>query len=299
MKFQTMSLVAGTAACNARCPFCVSKMTGNFCATDMPEQKLNYRNLDKAIQLAQAGGVTNVIITGKGEPLLYPGQVYDYMMKLDNMFPFVELQTNGIVIERGLLNGWNGSVASYLKALYDFGLTTIAISNCGFDAELNDKIYTPHLEGKWIDLKKVVDRIHDAGLVVRYTTVGIKDGIDTVEKLERLAEFCKTMGIDQLSWRPVAQTSDANTENADVNEWVKENGISKFTSAGMARWVEENATKLYDLVHGAAVFDLDGQNLCMTNCLTRDTNEEVVRQLIFMPNGQLSTDWELKGSRLL
>jgi hypothetical protein len=195
--------------------------------------------------------------------------------------------------------GWGGNVSSYLKALYNYGLTTIAISNCGFDAELNDKIYTPHLEGKWIDLKKVVDRIHEAGLIVRYTTVGIKDGIDSTEKLELLAEFCKTLGIDQLSWRPVAQTADANTEDSCVNRWIAENGLSVGCAEYMGAWVNTHATKLYDLVHGAAVFDLNGQNLCMTNCLTRDTNEEIVRQLIFMPNGQLYTDWELKGSRLL
>ena len=71
MKFQTMSLVAGTPACQAKCPFCVSKMT-------VPQDKtlgstnINGRNLKKGLLFAERSGVTTVLITGKGEPTLYP-----------------------------------------------------------------------------------------------------------------------------------------------------------------------------------------------------------------------------------
>ena len=42
MKIQTFSIVAGTEACNAKCPFCVSKMTPN-CGISNKKVELNYR----------------------------------------------------------------------------------------------------------------------------------------------------------------------------------------------------------------------------------------------------------------
>lgn len=58
MKIQTMSVVVGTKACNAKCPFCVSRMTG---MDVLPKtQDINNRNLDKATALAKLGEVTSV-----------------------------------------------------------------------------------------------------------------------------------------------------------------------------------------------------------------------------------------------
>jgi hypothetical protein len=53
------------------------------------------------------------------------------------------------------------------------------------------------------------------------------------------------------------------------------------------------------LVHGAAVYDLLGMNICLTHSLTRNPDEDTIRQLIFFPRGDLFTDWELRGSVLL
>ena len=81
MKIQTFSIVAGSEACNARCPFCISKMTVAH-GIDLKEPEVNWRNLRKACLLAQACGVTTAMITGKGEPTLFPNQITRYLHEM-------------------------------------------------------------------------------------------------------------------------------------------------------------------------------------------------------------------------
>jgi hypothetical protein len=47
------------------------------------------------------------------------------------------------------------------------------------------------------------------------------------------------------------------------------------------------------------VYDIEGQNVCMTNSLTRDTNIENIRQIIYFPDGHIRYDWEYTGAVLL
>jgi len=106
MKISTMSVVVGTRACNASCPFCVSKMTPRMAelpaTTDIP-----VRNLRKSLLFAERSGVSTILLTGKGEPTLYPDQVDFYLREIarNGRFPFVEMQTNGFLFGRGTISG--------------------------------------------------------------------------------------------------------------------------------------------------------------------------------------------------
>jgi pyruvate-formate lyase-activating enzyme len=295
MKFQTLSLVAGTQACNAKCPFCVSRMTGMDYIDSKPED-INQRNLRKALRLAEIGNVTTVIITGKGEPFLFPSHITTYMDQLATFnFPFIELQTNAGIIEMDEFKGVN--IDTMLNTWATFGLTTILISNVGFDNDLNHKVYFPHKKS-WIDIEKVVKKIQKHGINVRLTTVGIENGIDSPDKIKKLIEWADFLGVKQVTWRPVNKPT-TNNNDGTVFEWVKANGLRQQQVDNIRDYVVRNGTLLYKLVHGAAVYDLHGKNFCVSNCLTHDPNEETVRQLIFFPDGSLYTDWQFKGSVLL
>ena len=93
MKISTMSVVCGTTACNARCPFCVSKTTPDAGLSE----SVNWRNLDICCRLAEKSGVTTALITVKGEPTLYPDLLGAYIPTLAKHFPIVEMQTNGML----------------------------------------------------------------------------------------------------------------------------------------------------------------------------------------------------------
>jgi hypothetical protein len=54
-----------------------------------------------------------------------------------------------------------------------------------------------------------------------------------------------------------------------------------------------------ELVHGAIVYDLHGQNICLTNALTIEPRSDEIRQLIFFPDGHLRYDWQYKGAIIL
>lgn len=295
MKFQTLSLVAGTQACNARCPFCVSRMTGMEFIDTKPEE-INVRKLKKALRLAEIGNVTTAIITGKGEPMLFPNHIDTYMSNLATFnFPFIELQTNGSILNEEYYKGLN--VESMLERWAASGLTTILISNVGFDDYMNSMIYFPHKKA-WIDIKKVVDKVQKHGINIRLTTVGINQAIDSPEKLVKLLEWAEFLGVKQLTWRPVNKPTGEGSDGGVYN-WVKDNGLRHDQVQSISDYVTRNGTLLYKLVHGAAVYDLHGKNFCLSNCLTHDPNEETVRQLIFYPDGSLYTDWQYKGSVLL
>ena len=69
MRIQTFSILAGSEACNARCPFYISKMTPSH-GVQLMVPAVNWRNLRIACRLAEHCGVTTAMITGKGEPFV-------------------------------------------------------------------------------------------------------------------------------------------------------------------------------------------------------------------------------------
>lgn len=292
MKFQTLSVVAGTKHCDAACPFCISAQTGFEDIGSKPEP-INMRNLKKTLHIAKMANVSTAIITGKGEPTLFPEQVTQQLKLFENQFPFVELQTNAINIANGKIND------DILKTCYYNGLTTILISNVGYDAELNRQTYMPKHK-HYLNHEKVIERLHKIGFLVRMTCVGIKDGVDTVDRFERYLAYCYFIGADQVTWRPVNKPDKRDmSENKDVFDWTVDNYVDIKNTSAIKKWIIGKSTIIRKLVHGGVILDYNGQNVCLTDCLSHDPDEEEIRQLIFFPDGKLYTDWQYKGSRLL
>jgi len=136
MKIQTFSVVVGGSACNAQCPYCVSKLTG--CKRGLIENQkamdINKRNFNIACNFAKQSGVTTVLFTGKGEPMLFHHHISRYIEMLEKWnFPFIELQTNGILLpdtSEYLLRDW-----------YDGGLTTVCLSCASYSEKENKEIF--------------------------------------------------------------------------------------------------------------------------------------------------------------
>ena len=243
--------------------------------------------------MAYRTGTNTAIITGKGEPTLYPDQITEYLQLMSYGrydFPFIELQTNGIMIANGKVSD------STLNLWYDLGLTTILLSIVHFEPEINRKTYMPKAE-KYLDIGALVEKVQKIGINVRLTCVGLDGFIDSSDKLIELMKFAKNNGVKQLSWRPV--NAPDKSEDPDVFEWTKNHFLKLHQKEEIHNYVIRHGTLIQNLVHGAQVYDLNGQNLCLSNCLTRNPNEETARQLIFFPNGELYTDWQFKGSLLL
>jgi len=296
---QTMSVVCGNKACNAKCPFCISKQTGNQPKTcPFP----NYRNFDIAVDYARQCGVDSVLLTGVGEPTLFPDYVEGILTRLDirsrnldmKIFPFRELQTNGIRMAKGELD-------DELEYWHRLGLTTIALSVCHYNHNFNYSIYLP--DGGYFDLAKLIEKLRDIGYLVRLCVMGMKGGIDSVDKLKRLIEYAKLfktspddIGI-QLTYRRI--TKPEHTCDDEITDWVNEHYIDDMDWDRIHAWVERKGTLLMNLMHDAKIWDIDGQNLCMSTCLTESPDPDKIRQVIFGNDGHLRYSWQHRGAILL
>ena len=118
----TYTIIAGNMRCPNKCPVCISKMTPRYGITYDNDLVFDFTKFRKATQIAIMRGARNVLITGKGEPTLYPTQIHKILTELPtDKFERIELQTEGSNISRNISNNtlsrWRGA-----------GLDLIAIS---------------------------------------------------------------------------------------------------------------------------------------------------------------------------
>jgi len=309
VKIQTMSVVVGTRACNAKCPFCVAKMSVDQGLTsDLGDdgwrgtKNIDWLNFKSACRCAQIGGATTVLLTGKGEPTLYPQQISHYLRALKPYdFPFIELQTNGIkLMEDSFSLPWDenaymgqvGSNVPHLERWRDEGLRTVCISAVHIDRERNQEVYGE----AYPDLVELVKKINHFGITVRLAIIMLKGYIDDFDKVDNVAAFCRENGIKQLTIRSVSYPEEGS---GSTKMWTLDHVIEQEDLEGIYNLVEKSADPVLHLPHGATVYDYMGQNLCVSNCLTTNETSEEMRQIIFFPDGTISYDWCYKGAILL
>ena len=288
MKIQTLSIISGGAACNAHCPFCISQMTGK----NVQVTPINQINFNKACRLAQINAVTNVIITGKGEPLLYPAQITDYLKALQKFdFPVIELQTNAIVL------GQNPKKYDpFLQEWRQLGLTFIAISIVHYSPEKNRQNYLPD-EKTYPDLAALIVHLHSFGFSVRLTCTLVKGYVDNAAEAKKMIDKARLWGADQLTLRKVA--APKNSANATVYSWTKAHELSQSDLDAIENYLVQKGTKIATFDYGGAIYDVQNQNVCFTNALTLNQNSENVRQAIYFPDGHLRFDWQYQGAILI
>lgn len=283
MKTHTFSVVVGTGACNANCPFCVSKMT---CRASK-QHEINWQRFEKACQIVEQArdGLVTVLLTGTGEPTLYPTDIHNYLGAMDGRFPLVTLQTNGLLLEPVSLAEWR-----------DQGLTQVCVSIAAIDPNRNNTIMG--IKETSFNYWDRVDLIHSLGLSVRLNCTMLREGISDPEKIGWLIGKCRDYGVEQLTLREVDRPSDPRRchEVAAYVDHQKPTGAAEKLFHYLAM---NGANRLSDLPHGGVVFDYQDQNVCISNCLTSTLDPNDIRQIIFFPTGEISYDWKYRGARIL
>lgn len=290
MNIQTMTVLAGTTLCNAKCPYCISRMTP-VQGVRAAKNKVNWRNFRKACLLAQKSGVNTVIISGKGEPTIYPAEITQILKELKHFqFPLIELQTNALLLD--------SNYSAYKKHLLGWcklGLNTISISVVSHDKEKNKKIFTS--PNAYINLARLTQKLHELGFSVRLACVMLKGYTDSPKEIIRLLEFAKENRIEQVTARPVNMPYFSSDKDAEL--WAKCHALSAAQKKKISSFFEKNAAVLIRYPFGATVYDYKDQNFCLTNSLTIDSKSDSVRQLIFFPDGHLRYDWQYKGAVII
>ncbi|HLD89594.1 MAG TPA: radical SAM protein [Patescibacteria group bacterium] len=284
-KISTLSVVTGTNSCNAKCPFCIARMTPQQSAMN----NINYRNLDIACRLAEKAGAVTALITGKGEPTLYPDTISFYLTNLSKYFPILELQTNGLILPDDKYN-------KFLKSWYGLGLTTISLSIVHYNDSRNKEIYTGNRD--YINLQLLINKLHNYGFSVRLSVIALKNYIDSPMEIARMIKFAKDNKVAQLTIRPMVVYEA--TANKKVLNWALSHTIGPNWEDIVAKTLSKiKNTFLMNLTHGGKVYDVSGQNVCFNTCLTLNPNEDELRQLIYFPDGKITYDWRYKGARII
>ncbi len=295
MKIQTFSVIVGDTSCNANCPFCVSKMTPE-CGVDEVEYP-NFRNLEVSCQFAKDSGVSTVLLTSKGEPLLKKNRerlIQHLQVMGKYKFPFIEIQTNGIEVM---------NISDHdLQEMYNLGVTTFIISCVHYERDRNREIYNKN----YPDLKELVEFLHEKGFSVRLSCVMLDDYIGDLDSLLNFIARCKQWGVEQFTARPVTNAINFNDirqikGNDDPKKtmywWIKKHLVKDAKLAEITEHFRYRpAIELLKLMHGATVYDYGGQNVCLSNCLTESTSIDEVRQIIFFPDGHLRFSWQHSGA---
>lgn len=289
-RIATLSVVAGTPECNARCPFCVSKMTPTR-GMQSRTPEIVWERFDKAFEYAKAGQAEAVMITGKGEPTLFPEHITGYLKRFQENeertgfnIQCKQLQTNGIRFEQ--------KAAIFDPMLVEWkrlGLETIAVSVVHYEAEENRKIYVPYLSS-YINLSSLIDRLHGFGLRTRLACVMVNGLIDSPQMVQEMMDFARENNVEELTFRPVNKPE--NSLNNDVHNWVVNHHLQPDQVSLIHEFLASKGQKIKEFSWGGVIYDIGGQNVCLTNSLTHDDKESLARrQLIFYPNGIIATDW--------
>jgi molybdenum cofactor biosynthesis enzyme MoaA len=230
-----------------------------------------------------------VLITGKGEPTLYPNQITNFLKHLKKFdFPLIELQTNGILLGKTSYN-------KYLKNWFNLGLTLIAISIVHYKNEKNKEIFQPKED--YMNLENLIAKLHKIGFSVRLSCTLVKNYIDNAPELKKLVEWAKDQKIEQLTIRKLAFPK--KSQDPKIRNWTTRNVLDKKHLTNMRKYIEKNGNKIMTLPDGAQIYDVSGQNLCLTDALTLEPKTDNLRQIIFFPEGHLRYDWQFEGAVLI
>lgn len=285
MEIQTLSVVVGNMACPSNCGFCVAKMTykGEFVSA----QDMNLPRFHKAVKLALNCGATNLLITGKGEPTLWPKEISTVLEEASPHLPIVELQTNGIYLNPDRLVLWRKK-----------GLDTIALSVVSNKWKTNRDTYWHESGVNYLSLEFLSKMIHNAGLSMRVCGMLNRQGLGSWREVEDLINQCREFGIEQCTIRDIVAPYNADRGSPQY-QWVQENKIDDRESNLIHEIIERTGTAVLKLSYGATVYDYYGQNVCISNCLTIDQEPDKIRSLIYTMDGHIRHHWAYPGAILV
>lgn len=293
MKFKMFSIVVGTNACIAKCPFCVS--CENINSNTLIQPEINWRNFNIGANLANRSDVDTVMLTSRGEPLLFPNQITNYLYNLKPYnFPFVELQTNGILF-KSIYEKDNGEL---LDKWYNLGLTTIIISVVSNEYEKNKTNYIKNSKGEYMNLEETIELLHKYKFSVRLTCVLCKGITSSVDEIKSFINYAKENKVEQVTLRPLNE----EFRRESIKPWINEHLLSDIDKNNILEFLNKEGTQLLILDGIGTVYDVNGQNVMFSVPLTintRSTDPENRRNLIFFPDGHLRYEWEKEGGILL
>jgi len=188
------------------------------------------------------------------------------------------------------------------------GLDYIALSVVDIKRENNKKVYLHHRNIPYPRLEVTVAFLHAMGFRVRLCVMMHEGMVDSPRRLEEVLQWCRDHEVEQCTARPIRKPKGTiKIEDADdFTKYLDDNGIGEEKEAEFMEWIRNKcrdgkARILRTLMHGqneVKVYDVEGQNLCLSDCLTMESTTDDIRTLIFYADGDITYDWVHRGARL-
>ena len=270
MKAQTLSICLPGTACDKKCPYCVSKMTW---APPVDDQTWNW-NLPKVVHFAKMAQVTDVIITGKGEPSLNEELAHAANEFRD--WPVV-VQTNG--------KTW----ARNPDALDGFMVDGKPLFNI-ISVSIDDPKQVGECDGLW-------KKINSCPVLTSRITVMLTSEVCKIP-FKHWVQQCVLYGIRGLSFREITVPSNwlDNPASIEVHKWIQGLKDNKTIS----NWLEDfeaeskNQGRPFSrrLPYGAIITDFDGISVTKFDfCIQDESGDDDIRSLVYNQDGHLYTSW--------
>jgi len=294
MEIQTLSLVV-PAGCPNRCRFCVSVLHDDSSYKNQIEKNLRFKALynmefRKRLEFARDNGCNTMILTGDGEPLYnmeFLEDVATWNKLLRNPFKWVELQTAGISLETEKLWWLRETVA----------VNTISLSLSDVFSSDNNALYNRSPEKLKIDIDQLCAQIKEVDFTLRLS-LNLTDFYNNYNA-EDIFKRVKTLGADQVTFRVLYSSPNANTEEEiTVNEWIKNHKANTDILSEINQYIKTNGRALEVLPFGATRYSVDGISTVLDDdCMSTELKNSL-KYLILRPNSKLYTKWDDVGSLL-
>jgi len=258
-----VSILLGRGVCNARCSHCAGMIHRK--TSPLHDNIPDLVVLEKILRLCHARGAKSFSVSSAGEPTLSPIAVTETLRLVDRLakesilYDRVNLYTNGIRIGRN-----EEFAKEYLSLWQSLGLKWLYITIHSANEEENALFYGVK---KYPQIQKIINRSHEAGLLVRANVVLSKKNVAKAEQFKELVQTLQTIGVDAVSAWPIRTDDDRE----DVLLIPDERELR-----AMKQWVSSRTSR-----------DIP------VRILTKKDHEKYAlgEKLTLFPNGVLSNTW--------
>jgi MoaA/NifB/PqqE/SkfB family radical SAM enzyme len=182
-----------TKKCNADCRFCVEK------TKEKTKNRLTWSDFAEAINTGiEHDAVSDVLLLG-GEPLYFCGILE--LIKVLKIAPIITTNAHRLVSDR-----------TFFDEFCNANIKALNISLPHYDEKKRSKIMGSLLFSNE-EIKKVLRRL---SFDVRINTLLVKDYINTLSEIEKMAEFCAEIGASEL------KVGELTARNPSIHDFIRD-----------------------------------------------------------------------------
>ncbi|MEO2013506.1 MAG: radical SAM protein [Fuerstiella sp.] len=228
---RSISVLPISSGCQAECSFCFSAYS---VSTDQATSLLSSERVESLFNLARRRGARRAVITGGGEPTLYPQARLTELIRLAaKYFPEkVVLITNGYAFSK--LH--EDARLQVQVRLQDAGLTTLVVSHHHWDRSTHQSIMKLDVDLPSIaeTLQRHADRFPT--LAMRLICVLQKDGVDICNSIERYIQWAAALNIKEVCFKElyVSTSVESVYHSKPANDWSRRHQNSIESPDGLS-----------------------------------------------------------------